>query len=192
MKTTRCETVSVGVGAIVVDEGGRILLIRRGEAARNEQGLWACPGGALAYGETLAEAIRREAWEECGIEIAVLCQLGAFDHLLSDGEQWVSIAYLAQVVAGSPSVREPKKCSDCGWFALDALPEPLSPLTLVQPATFNRVVGSIAGRNQLQATCKRSLARPLPAISSDGFPFRKKRRTRRNRSPPVFSPWRTG
>lgn len=121
-------SMGIGVGAVVVNEDGRVLLIRRGPGARNEQGLWATPGGALAFGETLEEAFRREVWEECGIEIAVLCLLGAFDHRLPDGEQWVSVAYLAQVVAGSPSVREPEKCCACSWFALGALPTPLSPL----------------------------------------------------------------
>jgi 8-oxo-dGTP diphosphatase len=127
-QASRRVNVRVGVGAVVVNEAGQILLIRRGPGARNEQGLWATPGGALICSETLEEAVRREVGEECGIEIAVLCQLGAFDHRLPDGERWVSIAYLAQVVAGSPSVREPEKCSACSWFTLDALPTPLSPL----------------------------------------------------------------
>jgi 8-oxo-dGTP diphosphatase len=126
--------VAVGVGAVLLDEAGRVLLMRRGPCARNEQGMWACPGGALAVGETLQEAIVREVREECGLAIVVLCQPGAFDHVLPDGAQWVSVAYLAQVVDGEPVVQEPGKCSACAWFPfdLDALPEPLSPLASIQ------------------------------------------------------------
>lgn len=106
------------------------------------------PGGALVFGETLEEAVRREVWEECGLDLLVLYQLGAFDHRLPDGEQWVSIAYLAHAVAGSPSVREPNKCSACHWFEHDALPEPISPLTLVQLAAPYRVIRRISGCDQ--------------------------------------------
>jgi mutator protein MutT len=103
----------VGVGAVILDEAGRVLLLRRGARARTAQGMWACPGGALAAGETLQEAIVREVQEECGLAIVVRCQLGAVDHVLPDGAQWVSVAYLAQVVEGSePAVREPGKCTD--------------------------------------------------------------------------------
>lgn len=38
------------------------------------------------------------------------------------------MAFLARQVMGKPAVLEPEKCSECGWFALDRLPEPLSPL----------------------------------------------------------------
>jgi 8-oxo-dGTP diphosphatase len=121
--------VGVGVGAIVLDGRGRILLVQRGPRARNEQGMWADPGGAVEPGERLAEAIAREVWEEVGIRITQLAQLGAFDHWLPAGEQWVSVAFVALTdAAGEPKVREPEKCRRCAWFALDALPAPLSPL----------------------------------------------------------------
>jgi len=136
-----CPVVGVGVGAVILDEAGRVLLLRRGARARNEQGMWACPGGALVVGETLEQAIVREVWEECGLVIVVRCQVGAFDHVLPDGAQWVSVAYLAQVVGGGePVVQEPGKCSACAWFALDSLPEPLSPLAGIQLAAARLLI----------------------------------------------------
>lgn len=135
----RGASVGVGVGAVVLNETGHVLFFKRGVAARNEQGWWACPGGALVFGETLEEAVRREVWEECGIAIVVLRLLGAFDHLVADTEQWISVAYLAQAVAGSPRVMEPDKCDACGWFALDAMPEPLSPLAQMQLAAYRHL-----------------------------------------------------
>lgn len=131
--------IGIGVGAVVVNEDGQVLLIQRGPRARNEQGLWATPGGAVERDEIPTEAIIREVWEECGIEIAVLCQLGTFDHQLNDGEQWVSMAYLTQIMKGEPAIREPEKCSACGWFALDALPEPQSPLADKHLAAYCRM-----------------------------------------------------
>src|SRR4051812_46646689 len=54
---------SCGDGA-VFEEHGRILLIQR-----KDNGLWAMPGGDLEVGETPAEGVCREVWEETGITV---------------------------------------------------------------------------------------------------------------------------
>ena len=58
----------VAVGAIAVDEN-RLLLIRRGHGPG--AGLWSFPGGRVEPGETLHEAVVREAFEETGLEVVV-------------------------------------------------------------------------------------------------------------------------
>ena len=45
--------IGVGVGAIIVDEQGRLFLARRGPKANNERGLWEFPGGSVELGERL-------------------------------------------------------------------------------------------------------------------------------------------
>lgn len=137
--------MGIGVGAVVVNGDGQVLLIRRGPGARNEQGLWATPGGAVEWDETPAEAVVREVWEECGIEIAVFCQLGTFDHRLNDREQWISIAYLAQIMMGEPAIQEPEKCSGCGWFTLSELPTLLSPLADKHLSAYRRMEAGTNG-----------------------------------------------
>lgn len=54
------------MGAIVVDGQDRLLLIRRGNPPGI--GLWSVPGGRVEFGETMAEAIVRELYEETGLE----------------------------------------------------------------------------------------------------------------------------
>lgn len=162
-------SVGVGVGAVVLNESGHVLFLKRGVAARNEQGWWACPGGALLFGERLEQAILREVREECGIEIVILCQLGAFDHLVADTEQWISVAYLAQVIAGSPRVMEPDKCDACGWFALDALPEPLSPLAQMQLVAYRRLGCRLPISGLRTDVCGKVRVPDLVRISPDGF-----------------------
>jgi mutator protein MutT len=61
------ETPLVGVGAVIVDGRGRVLLIRRGQEPM--KGRWSVPGGLLELGETLAEGLRREVREETGLEV---------------------------------------------------------------------------------------------------------------------------
>jgi ADP-ribose pyrophosphatase YjhB (NUDIX family) len=60
-------TVVPCVGAIVVDERGRLLLVRRGHDPG--AGLWSIPGGRIEPGETDAEALVRELREETGLTV---------------------------------------------------------------------------------------------------------------------------
>jgi 8-oxo-dGTP diphosphatase len=121
--------VGVGVGAIILNAQGQVFLAKRGQEASNEQGLWAWPGGAVEFGETLTTAIQRELLEEFDMVIEPLCQIAAFDHLLDGGqEHWVSVAFIARYISGEPCIKEPDKCSDFGWFSLDALPPMLTAL----------------------------------------------------------------
>ncbi len=59
----------VGVGAVVLDEDGRVLLVKR--AHEPLKGEWSLPGGAVEIGETLEGALRRELLEETGLAVEV-------------------------------------------------------------------------------------------------------------------------
>ena len=60
----------VAVGAVIVDDAGRILLVLR----KNEPqaGYWSLPGGKVEPGETAVDAVVREVAEETGLQIDVL------------------------------------------------------------------------------------------------------------------------
>ena len=134
--------VGVGVGAIVFNAQGQVFLAKRGPEAANDQGLWAWPGGEVEFGETLTMAIRRELLEEFDMVIEPLCQIAAFDHLLDCGqEHWVSVAFIALHISGEPSIKEPGKCSDFGWFSLDALPTTLAQLSEEHLQAYHRKFG---------------------------------------------------
>ncbi|SFB51506.1 ADP-ribose pyrophosphatase YjhB, NUDIX family [Amycolatopsis marina] len=60
MTAVRC------VGAIVHDQQGRLLLIRRGNEP--SRGLWSLPGGKVEQGESDAVAVVRELREETGLD----------------------------------------------------------------------------------------------------------------------------
>ena len=131
--------IGVGVGAVIVHDDGRVFLARRGPAAKNERGLWEFPGGSVEFGERLADALRREIAEEYGMEIEVGDLLDVVDHLLPDeGQHWVSPSYLCRVLSGQPTIREPGKCADIGWFALDALPAQLTLVTQANLAHYRQ------------------------------------------------------
>ena len=58
----------VAVGAVCVHDDA-LLLVRRGRGPA--QGEWSVPGGRVERGETLHEAVVREAFEETGLEVVV-------------------------------------------------------------------------------------------------------------------------
>jgi 8-oxo-dGTP diphosphatase len=55
------------VGAVIKDDQGRLLLIKRGHEPG--AGLWSVPGGRVEPGETDAEALVREMREETGLAV---------------------------------------------------------------------------------------------------------------------------
>jgi mutator protein MutT len=122
--------IGVGVGAVIVNEEGLLFLAKRGNNARNEQGMWEFPGGGVKFGETLIESIRREILEEYGMQIEIKGLLGVFDHILPENkEHWISITYIASHLAGEATIYEPEKCEAIEWFSIEALPKPLSRIT---------------------------------------------------------------
>lgn len=64
--------------AAVIDDAGRILLVKRAD-----NGKWAMPGGALEVGETPAEGVVREALEETGVECQAVVLVGVFEDSLT-------------------------------------------------------------------------------------------------------------
>ncbi|RLE50492.1 MAG: NUDIX hydrolase, partial [Candidatus Methanomethylicota archaeon] len=54
----------VGVGAVIIDDNGKILLVKRAQPPGKD--LWAIPGGIVKLGETLRNAVKREIKEETG------------------------------------------------------------------------------------------------------------------------------
>jgi len=114
-----------GCGAAILDETGRLLLIQR--LRQPEAGAWGLPGGKIDFGEAAKDTARREIAEELGIEIEILglaCIAETIDG--GDGRHWIAPVYDARLVSGEPRIMEPEKHGGWGWFALDALPAPLT------------------------------------------------------------------
>lgn len=134
--------IGVGVGAVVVDEEGRLFLARRGMHATNERGLWEFPGGSVEFGERLADAVKREMFEEFGIRIEVEELLDVVDHILpGEGQHWVSPSYICRIVENEPTIREPDKCAEIGWFAPEGMPEDLTVVTRANLENYRRRQG---------------------------------------------------
>ncbi|MEE8473483.1 MAG: NUDIX domain-containing protein [Dehalococcoidia bacterium] len=97
--------IVVAVGAVVRDEGGRVLLVKHvPERGGYWQGKWICPGGGLELGESLEQGTKREVKEETNLEIELETLLPPFDRVVKGGEgtelHVIYIDYLARVAEG--------------------------------------------------------------------------------------------
>lgn len=111
----------VAVGAVVTDDAGRILLIRR----RNppQAGRWTLPGGKVEPGETLCAAVVRELLEETGFSVEVGELLWTVDIPVGDDLVYEVHDFAAVISSGSLCAGD--DAADADWFTpeqLDDLP----------------------------------------------------------------------
>ena len=115
--------LTFGTRAIIVDEAGRVLLIRHSYV-----GGWHLPGGGVARGETMHQAMVREVREETGLEVTAPGRLlglyGRFRHRASDH---VAI-FVVEHWHGTPKV-DGLEIVAADFFAPDALLHDTSPAT---------------------------------------------------------------
>lgn len=132
--------IGVGVGAVIFNSEGKLLLTKRGNKSRNEVGKWEIPGGRVQWGERLEDAIKREVKEELGVDIEIIELLDVYDHLIPDEKQhWVSPCFICKIAGGSPAIMEEGKLDEIGWFSLtEMIKLPLSIITRQNLETFKK------------------------------------------------------
>lgn len=114
--------IGVGIGAIIVNNEGKMLMAKRGQKAKNERGKWEFPGGSVEFGDTMAQTIIREMKEELNIKIKVLKHLSPIDHIIPEEKQhWVTSTFISKIVEGEPQIMEPEKCDEIRWFTLEEI-----------------------------------------------------------------------
>jgi 8-oxo-dGTP diphosphatase len=143
MKREYPESPLVGVGAVIVarnhglpqhgldqPDEPRVLLIRRGTAPL--LGEWSLPGGVLECGETLREAVAREAFEETGLVVEPTEMLGVYERVIRGNDKgndkndkrvryhYVLIDFLCHPAGGD--LKAGSDAADVRWFTRPELP----------------------------------------------------------------------
>lgn len=120
--------VIAGATTLIFDDQQRILLQQR-----SDNRAWALPGGSLEPGETLEQTACRETREEVGLTLTRLSFFRMFSgpdfyYVYPNGDQAYNLiaAFVAHDWSGALRA-DADEVLDLKFFALDALPAPLSP-----------------------------------------------------------------
>ncbi len=110
---------TIGVGTIILDGHGSVLLIRRDKAPA--RGQWSIPGGCQEPGETLVETAAREVKEETGIDVTV-GPIVAVAERINEGFHYVIIDFLATALNPLSAIPMPATdVSEAVWVKLSDL-----------------------------------------------------------------------
>lgn len=114
--------------AVVTDEAGRIVLVKR-----VDNQLWALPGGGIELGESIEDTAVREVKEETGLDVEVTGLIGIYtnpNHVIeySNGEvrQQFSLCYTTRLIGGE--LHYDAESTDIAWVTADQLDDhPMHP-----------------------------------------------------------------
>lgn len=110
-----------GVRCLIIN-GNKILLIKHTYGST----LRTTVGGGIKRGETYEQAVLREVWEETGIELTKVRNVGKIEHnkefKLDTIHVFVSETDKTTIDMSDAEIKE------AGWFSLDNLPDDISPL----------------------------------------------------------------
>lgn len=118
-------THRVGVGVVLLDKHGRVLLLKH---VFHPTMPWGLPGGWLDRGEAPLDGAKRELREETGLTTAVF---GPLIHLRRDtSPDHIGMAYVAHLDANThdqpPTFTLSNEITAAQWFLPQELPQPFS------------------------------------------------------------------
>jgi ADP-ribose pyrophosphatase YjhB (NUDIX family) len=115
-------TPKVAVGAVVGNEQGELLLVKRADS-----GVWLYPTGWADVGYSASEVVVKEVLEETGMEVEPLRLIAVLDGLRQGFTRvpLYSLIFHCRVLGGELRPH-PLECADVGWFSEERLPQPLA------------------------------------------------------------------
>jgi 8-oxo-dGTP diphosphatase len=118
--------IRIRAACVAVDGDGRVLLVQH---RKDGQEYWLLPGGGVEEGETMAQAARRELFEETGLDGDIGRPLLICESIdLHDTRHIVHVAFLATVRPGSLKPGYDGRLVDAAWLPLARLGDlPLFP-----------------------------------------------------------------
>ena len=115
------------------DGEGNLLLHKRSNKCRDEKGRWDCGGGAMKFGETFEQTVRREIKEEYCTEIKKLRLVGVSNVLRKHSGKlthWIAVLFAVQLNPKKVKIGDSEKMDKIGWFKPNNLPKPLHSMFL--------------------------------------------------------------
>jgi 8-oxo-dGTP pyrophosphatase MutT (NUDIX family) len=116
----------IGVGALIWDDAGRVLLVRHHPRTGWDPEKWFTPGGVIEEGELPEEALRREIKEEVGLKIDILALSRVNNEVLVNKDLEASTYFFQFEVRARPGIPTPHEGEilEAKWFG--ALPKTMA------------------------------------------------------------------
>jgi 8-oxo-dGTP diphosphatase len=109
--------------AIIITRDNKVLLMKR--KGLHGHGTWSTPGGHLDFGEMPEEGAAREAKEEMGVDVTDIRFRAVTNDLFeAEGKHYITLWFDAKST-DEPTIAAEREVEEIGWFAWDALPQPL-------------------------------------------------------------------
>lgn len=109
--------------AMIITNGDKVLLMKR--KGPHGHGTWSTPGGHLDFGEAPEDGAAREAKEEMGVDVFDVRFRCVTNDVFEEEEKHYITIWLEGKPVGEPTIAAEQEVEEIGWFAWDALPEPL-------------------------------------------------------------------
>jgi len=115
-------TPKVAVGAVVGNDRGELLLVKRADS-----GVWLYPTGWADVGYSASEVVVKEVREETGMDVEPARLIAVLDGLRLGFTRvpLYSLIFHCRVLGGELRPH-PLECADVGWFSEERLPQPLA------------------------------------------------------------------
>ncbi len=109
----------VVVAAVIKNIDGQLLAVHLNK--EKPEGVWVMPGGKLKEGENARDCVVREVKEELGIDIKPIKIAGVGEVDYNNGNIWVFIYYLSEIISGIPAPQEENKTLEVKYINLSDL-----------------------------------------------------------------------
>jgi|GEM_PF-597787 len=116
----------LGVDAIIQNEKGEILLLKRSGDKKAYPDMWSLPSGMVEWGEEIKDAILREVKEETGLKVKVIKFTGRYYDKIGrhPTKTVICLPHYCKVIGGKLKINQ--ESSESGWFS----PKKLEKMTL--------------------------------------------------------------
>ncbi len=115
----------IGVDNIIINEEGKILLVKRAKEEKNFLGMWGLVSGWMEWDETVKDALKREAQEEVGVEVEVVKFCGRYYDAPGrhPSKTSVCLPHICKIVSGEPKANQPEEVEEVKWLAPEEIRE---------------------------------------------------------------------
>ena len=128
---------SLAVKSFIVNNDGKLLMLKRDNKDLHTPGEWEIPGGRLTSGEDPFEGLKRETLEETGLNIEILNPMRIHHFTRDDGQKITMVTFLCKPLSNDIKLSE--EHSEHSWVDVDEAKDKIHPSFLDEIKVFKEL-----------------------------------------------------